>query len=190
MEEKRFCYCCGTELTEESAREFDGQFFCRECLEDQTVTCDNCGDRIWRDSAEGDSFYTLCHDCYTNCYTRCEDCGRLVHDSNVYYFEGDDYPYCRDCFDRLNGKAIKNYSYKPEPIFYGEGPLFLGVELEIDKGGEDSHNAQTLLDIANADEEKIYCKHDGSLNDGFEIVSHPMSLDYHINNMFQEFLSD
>ena len=31
--------------------------------------------------------------------------------------------------------------------------------------------------------EHIYCKHDGSLEDGFEIVSHPMSLDYHMDEM-------
>lgn len=183
MEEKRFCYVCGVELTEETARSFDGQVMCEHCLIEQTVVCDNCGERIWRSDSEGDSVYSLCYHCYENCYTTCEDCGKLIHNEDAYYFDGEDYPYCYDCFDRLNGKAIKNYSYKPEPVFYGEGPLFLGVELEIDKGGEDSHNAQTLLDIANADEEKIYCKHDGSLNDGFEIVSHPMSLDYHINNM-------
>jgi len=28
-----------------------------------------------------------------------------------------------------------------------------------------------------------YCKHDGSLNDGFEIVTHPMTLDYHLHRM-------
>ena len=40
-----------------------------------------------------------------------------------------------------------------------------------------------MLDIANRNEERIYCKHDGSINDGFEMVSHPMTLDYHTNNM-------
>ena len=55
--------------------------------------------------------------------------------------------------------------------------------MEIDKGGEEHSNAQKLLDIANRNEERIYCKHDGSINDGFEMVSHPMTLDYHTNNM-------
>lgn len=40
-----------------------------------------------------------------------------------------------------------------------------------------------VLDIANSGRELIYCKHDGSLNDGFEIVTHPMTLDFHENNM-------
>ena len=43
--------------------------------------------------------------------------------------------------------------------------------------------AKKDLDIANAQIENVYCKHDGSLDDGFEIVTHPMSLEYHINEM-------
>jgi hypothetical protein len=59
----------------------------------------------------------------------------------------------------------------------------MGVELEVDCGGESSKSAIELCDIANADNERIYIKHDGSLTEGFEIVTHPMSLDYHRNNM-------
>jgi hypothetical protein len=61
--------------------------------------------------------------------------------------------------------------------------MFMGVELEIDKGGECIENAESLIDIANQDNEHIYCKHDGSIEDGFEIVSHPMTLDYHLEEM-------
>lgn len=109
----------------------------------------------------------------------CEDCGRLVHNDEAFSVEDSDYYYCQDCYNRLKHRAIKSYYYKPDPIFYGSGSLYMGVELEIDKGGEDNANAEILLDIANCVEEKIYCKHDGSLHDGFEIVSHPMTLEYH-----------
>ena len=37
--------------------------------------------------------------------------------------------------------------------------------------------------MANGDRELVYCKHDGSLNDGFEIVTHPMALEFHQKNM-------
>ena len=40
-----------------------------------------------------------------------------------------------------------------------------------------------LLAIANRDGAHAYCKHDGSLEEGFEIVTHPMSLDYHLTKM-------
>lgn len=182
-ENNMICSQCGAVITEETTHEFEGSIMCDDCFDSCTVTCDNCGERIWVDDAEGDSNVTLCSHCYEYNYTTCEDCGRLIHNEDAYYEDGEDYPYCRECFEKINDNAIKNYSYKPELIFYGSGNLFYGVELEIDKGGEDSFNAQILLDTANYNVERIYCKHDGSISNGFEIVSHPMSLDYHINNM-------
>ncbi len=98
----------------------------------------------------------------------------MIHNNNVYYLDDDDdddYPYCSECYHKITNRAIKNYSYKPETIFYGEGNLFYGIELEIDKGGEYDENAQKIIDIANKDAERIYCKHDGSIDSGFEIVS-------------------
>ena len=50
-----------------------------------------------------------------------------------------------------------------EPIFYGSGNLFMGVELEIDNGGESCEAAREFLDIANIRNKHIYCKRDGSI---------------------------
>lgn len=182
-ENKIICSECGAILEEGRAHNFGGRSLCVDCFDRLTTTCDNCGERLWRDHTEGDSTYTLCSRCYEYSYTNCEECGRLIHNDDAYYEDGEDYPYCHDCYERLNNNSIKNYSYKPEPVFYGSGSLFYGVELEIDRGGESNSNAQKLLDIANKTEERIYCKRDGSINDGFEMVSHPMTLDYHTNNM-------
>ena len=55
--------------------------------------------------------------------------------------------------------------------------------MEIDDGGKIYNNAKKILELANEVEEHIYIKEDGSLSDGFEIVSYPMTLDYHKNNM-------
>ena len=55
--------------------------------------------------------------------------------------------------------------------------------MEIDGAGEDNENASTLLNIANRKHSLAYCKHDGSLDDGFEIVTHPMSLEYQLHEM-------
>lgn len=70
------------------------------------------------------------------------------------------------------------------PIFYrcsngGENVRCYGVELEIDRGGKDDDNADTLESIANREDELMYIKSDGSLNEGMELVSHPCSLNYH-----------
>ncbi len=53
------------------------------------------------------------------------------------------------------------------------------MELEIDGAGKDNDYAEEILDIANEDDEHIYIKSDGSLEDGMELISHPMTLDYH-----------
>ena len=97
----------------------------------------------------------------------CEVCGAHLEENEVYYEDGSDIPLCRHCFHERNPEyCIHDYSYKPEPIFYGEGTRFFGVELEIDGGGETNKNARELLCIANRNAEHIYCKHDGSLDDG------------------------
>ena len=78
---------------------------------------------------------------------------------------------------------IHDYYHKPEPEFRGNGSRFFGVELEVDGAGESNRNAQLILDAANSGEERVYIKHDGSLNEGFEIVTHPMTLEYHLKEM-------
>lgn len=91
---------------------------------------------------------------------------------------------CYSCYEhRHTSCSIQEYSYKPEPIFHGQGERYFGVELELDCGGECDKNACELIEAANTGDERIYCKHDGSLDDGFEIVTHPMTLNYHQKSM-------
>ena len=71
----------------------------------------------------------------------------------------------------------------PDLVFHGKGLRHFGVELEIDNGGTDRYNAEKVLNIANADAENLYIKTDGSLDDGLELVTHPMTLEYHLNAM-------
>ena len=40
-----------------------------------------------------------------------------------------------------------------------------------------------MLFIANREQDRLYIKHDGSLDEGFELVTHPMSLSYHCKEM-------
>ena len=79
-----------------------------------------------------------------------------------------------ECYDNVCcGDSIHDYNYKPDPVFYGNGNRYFGVELEIDIGGKTCPNADEILAIANDLDEHIYIKSDGSLNDGMEIVIHP-----------------
>lgn len=175
---KIYCANCGA-LIEDDYEEVGGDIVCTDCYENHTTTCDRCGSVIWTNDSYGDDYITLCSHCYHNHYTRCSCCDVLIHEDDAYHLNGDDY--CSDCYhDEVDrSRSIHDYGYKPEPIFYGDGDRFFGVELEIDSEGKDSDNADILLAIGNDDEEHIYIKGDGSLDDGMELVSHPMSLDYH-----------
>lgn len=183
MSEPCVCHFCGAVLNEADAHEFDDRIMCEHCLEEYTTLCDCCLDRLWRAEAEGNHIYTLCRDCYENNYVFCTSCGTLLHIDDANYSDDSNEPYCQTCYDKICSESIRSYYYKPSPIFYGEGSLFMGVELEIDHAGESNANAQQILELANAAEEHVYCKHDGSLDEGFEIVSHPMTLDYHAHSM-------
>lgn len=178
------CNICGKELSADEVEHFDEQILCSECLNSETLICEECGERFWRcDNCRTES-QPLCGDCRDEDYTYCTRCDRLIHNDNAHYFSyNDDDAYCSTCFDEANCNAIHDYYYKPEPIFYGDGSRYFGVELEIDEGGEDEENAEEILCVANRNNDLIYCKHDGSLQEGFEIVTHPMSLNYHLETM-------
>lgn len=176
------CNHCGCVLEESEGYRFHEELYCEECLREVTVVCTHCEQRIYRQDNEGNSETPLCRRCYSNFYTHCERCDALIHQEDAYYeSDDDDTPYCFHC--HRQNETIHNYYYKPEPIFYGSGPRFFGVELEVDGAGESYRNAARVLEAGNADEEYIYCKHDGSLEDGFEIVTHPLSLEYQYNHM-------
>ena len=185
MREPETCSVCGESYPLDQLTEFDGQLLCSSCLGIETMVCSRCGRRIWNDDNAGDGNTPLCHSCYERFYTECAHCGRTILCDDAYYEDDDrDDPLCWSCYCRTQqDKEIHEYSYKPTPVFYGGGDRYFGVELEIDGAGEDSDNACQLMCLANRGRELVYCKHDGSLESGFELVTHPMTLAFHQNDM-------
>lgn len=188
-EETFVCSVCGQSHPIYECVMFEGEELCPQCLDAETYVCHECGERIWRDDNAGNEGTPLCERCYERHYTSCTRCGALIPLDNAYYLSDDaaddDDPLCHDCYLlRSADREIHNYYYKPDPIFYGDGERYFGVELEIDGAGERNDRACRLLDIANrGGHEHIYIKHDGSLDDGMEIVTHPMTLHYHLRDM-------
>lgn len=183
--EMRACCVCGTLHPVEELTEFDDSYLCAACLRSETIICQECGDRIWADSNSGDDNLALCERCYDRYYTSCVDCGRTIRQDDACYLDEDDYDArCYYCHCRhTDNRVINDYYYKPEPEFLGTGSRYFGVELEVDDAGESNKNAQLILNAANPGENRVYIKHDGSLDQGFEIVTHPMTLDYHLKTM-------
>ena len=109
MEERKICTHCGTEVELSDSEYFDGQFYCRACLDELTIVCENCDERIWREDSVEDR---ICQHCYDNHYSRCEDCGELIHNDDANYYNG--YVYCDDCYNNRHHEVIEDYDYKPD----------------------------------------------------------------------------
>lgn len=183
MKENFVCRGCGRRYNLEDCTVVGEDEYCPDCVDEETTICERCGVRILREDVYGEGHLDLCQSCYSAHYTTCDQCGRLIPNGEALYDEVDN-PLCQECYNSCDEKhPIQDYYYKPAPIFYGEGHPYFGVEVELDCGGESNSKANQLLEIGNDSAEHIYCKHDGSLDDGFEIVTHPMTLDYHKTQM-------
>lgn len=151
---------------------------CESCY-GEYIVCYDCDDYALRDNNShciNDEY--ICDTCYSDNYFYCERCETSYHNDN---YGGDSE--CENCYsdsDRdsdTNSQYIHAYDYRPRLQFYGKG-LKMGVEIEIDKGECHSDLADELYNMSD-NEQKFYLKTDGSLDNGIEIVSHPMSLEYH-----------
>lgn len=155
-----------------------GRVLCPSCAEEHTFVCADCGCRHELSSHERHrdrSGRAICEMCVSN-YTRCDCCGGLTRNSDLQ--QGADGRFCWSCTAYNTGRAIMSYSFKPEPIFHGaEGceptGLYLGVELEMDYGNAEAAAKRISEEYGS---KMLYFKHDGSLDEGCELVTHPMTL--------------
>ena len=146
------------------------------------------------DIAGFDFICDYCRDTFSSCY----ECGDFGYDDNMMWSDFHEEMYCEDCYWEYgrddDDSSIHEYSYKPDPIFHHTDSdaknvpyirgykrpdkfLFLGVELETN----DTREIPNLAYFVNQDDEDhVYLKKDTTV-EGPEIVTHPMTLDYHKN---------
>ena len=111
--------------------------------------------------------------------------GDIRHIDDCYYWESTgeyhNSPENEDEDEDEKSNLINSYSYKPTPKYCSmsydtkETP-FLGIELEIERRNSNSIKHGELAELIK--NEHWYFKNDGSLTDGFEIVSHPLTFNY------------
>lgn len=83
-----------------------------------------------------------------------------------------------------DSNLIHSYSYTPRPLtFHGTDPnrVFLGVELELAMKRDRYDMARDAYNEFG--ESRIYVKEDSSISYGWELVTYPMSFDYHMHEM-------
>lgn len=109
----------------------------------------------------------------------CQECGELFERDSMLYTENE-YWVCDYCSENYvdgegyytNGRYdfIHCYSHKPSPKFFGEeATKYLGLEYEVEGGGYSDRKAKEIF----GGQPHWYCKSDGSLDSGFEAVTHP-----------------
>lgn len=159
------------------------RFVCEDCAERYYRQCDDCGNYFDDDHIDlSDAFHDICTNCSDD-WCSCANCGEVMRRNDAVFDDDDCEYYCSDCAPT---SRLHDYGYKPDPVFgttdgddglsryYGEALTF-GVELECDNGDSVS---DALADIDRITD-RCYCKHDGSLSDGYEIVTHPGTLAWH-----------
>ncbi|MEU7764982.1 hypothetical protein AB0B25_07645 [Nocardia sp. NPDC049190] len=206
VEGERLCPACAENLTRcddctaptrTTTRTVADTFLCSECL----IGWEQCGecDVYTQDIHTVIGAADVCTNC-AQAYSSCDDCGHLAVDT--YSVDGgnrvcstceyDDYRECSDCFTLIRREesycescldthpshaGVHDYDYKPAPHFHGDGPLYLGLELEIKTPPRQFDNAvdTALAHLGNL----AYLKEDSSIRPcGFELVTHPMDYAY------------
>lgn len=125
--------------------------------------------------------------CYNGTYGKTEDDFIYVEDlgqkfskakRNAFYRASNGKYYSSQSAAPLTG--LHAWNFKPKPVFNGEGKKFLGLEMEFHRCGESNERANHII----ADLNKIvYAKHDGSLHNGMEFVTHPCTPKFHMQNI-------
>lgn len=178
-----FCPKCGKAIKKAEALEDKKTFACKDCAKQYSKTCEFCGKtelfpvaNIFFREFEGKTF---CSRCFSEKTFICPSCNNL-HLTEKAFIDEHGVKWCsEECKNKYIVKGnedIWDYNTKPEPIFFGSG-LTMGVELEVD--GDDYEARDDLAYALSEISGLHYCKDDGSLDNGVEIVTMPCSLEYH-----------
>lgn len=165
---------------------------------DKLAKCDHCVcyqteeiDDLHMREVQGEIW---CITCFENYSRYCESCDRDFNEEHGAYSNRNDEWYCDNCLEENYSQSIRGYSDNPSLTYYEWSRVkgiyevpdqkrfipYYGVELEVEKsdGGMDKYEVAEEISAYGGDVHKFFwCKEDGSLSDGFEICSHPMTFE-------------
>lgn len=173
------CDRCGSPVLAESAvaTADSREHLCPSCADGSTTRCRRCGATY---ASDGGFIWDnrgahLCPGCAEG-YARCECCGEHYPARELAERDGGG-RICWRCSCSEGDGPISSYTYKPAPIFHraegeSDNSLVLGIELEMDNGDAEAAAARIRSLYGS---EWLYFKRDGSLEEGVELVTHPIS---------------
>lgn len=199
------CSNCGEIIRMDDANEYDGEYYCQDCWDEDFIYCELCGEYAPRDSAFYDENHSAycCESCFDYHYRRCECCNEWFHEDDLRYVNGEDAYVCDDCWydnvstcEECGDDLFTENGYWENDYFYCEGchenavpilsyhgyngsyslkklspdddSLGAGIELEVE-GSRETAKEVVKLDW-------LHCENDGSLNNGYEIISQPLTI--------------
>lgn len=195
MNNKIKCYHCEDEFKEDDLIYLDDydRYICSNCIDDY-CKCDRCDDLVHEDDIievnNGDYYYCNC--CAENYTYYCGNCHNYFTDSYINYSEDDNRYYCDSCFNECNhSDIIGSYHHRDIPITYkyldseissdisSDDLLYFGVELEVKNidNNISNNNMARLIRDKFTDLQLVF-EEDGSVSNGFEIISQPMTMAY------------
>lgn len=179
------CADCGELILKKEAVLIDGEYYCMNC----TTTCHECGRRILLEEAcrTVDSDYDYCPRCFESETYCCSSCGdRFRYEDELH--ETDDGWYCDRCYED-HRPLIKSYHTQKEYsdiVFYGDADrrqhLHIGIELEVDANHR-VNREQIAKELKGKFDSFMAYEFDSSLTYGFEVISQPATLQYHLDMM-------
>lgn len=141
--------------------------------------CSKCGKSLFFFQSYNGKDY--CLDCYDSLFSYCYNCNER--------FPIEDLEVCKDgnylCSKCAKREFILPYHHiYPETKFFGNNKKnsvpFMGIELEVDEGGFKNSVVKRIVNMINKENNPfLYCSRDGSLENGFEIITQPATLEYH-----------
>ena len=194
----KICSDCDGIFYNDDIIDVNGSNICNVCLDENYVKCNDCGDyerfdcATWIECSE----YFVCEYCSQD-YEYCGECMQYYPSDTMVYSDDHCHYFCESCaLGNSHSGIVRSYHDNPHKIFnrtskdiLTDNRVYLGVELETEcKYSEDIENY--LYNEYSDNESKLYLMEDGSLDHGFELISQPMTLDYHHNFEWQSILSD
>ena len=164
-------------------------YICEGCRDQNYFICHHCEGLADIDYQYSNEDVTVCEDCRDRYYSYCENCEEMIHINSMigdYCNECNESESC-DCDECSRSGIIHHYGYKPQLNFYKapqekKDSLYLGIELEIEsRRGSCKEQADTLIGLKeNKDERLFFLGYDGTIDNGFEIITHPATVRFHL----------
>ena len=186
-----YCDYCGDIKERDDLQWLEGNctLVCEHCIDhnDNIIWCEEHEEYEYQE--DGDIITlangnTICYNAFEyGDYFFCEDCEEYFHIDYAFYSEMDECYYCEDCIGNHVSEYISEYHDHDYDEFKmtdkdeeDNNKLFFGMELEIEANHRNNHDnlAEAILNLTN----DFVFEQDGSLNNGFEIISMPFSRNY------------